>query len=79
MAAVDFFIAFFIYFAPMAFYAVVPGWNFFLLPFLIFATMVCALGISMFLAALISLSILSSHIGQTPERSNNILDAANEM
>jgi len=53
VAAVDFFIAFFIYFALMAFYAVVPGWNFFLLPFLIFATMVCALGTSMFLAALI--------------------------
>lgn len=52
VALVDFCIAFVIYLGLMALYAVVPGWSFCLVPLLMAATMVAALGAGLALAVL---------------------------
>lgn len=52
VAAVDFCIAFLIYLGLMAYYAVVPGWSFLLVPVLMAATMIAALGTGLALAVL---------------------------
>jgi lipopolysaccharide transport system permease protein len=52
VAAVDLCFAFLIYLGLMVYYRIIPGWSFFLVPVLMVAAMVAALGVGLFLAVL---------------------------